>query len=278
MPVPDRLEQILESAAARRRLPFTARAAASFAADQAAAGEFPLTRLGAAALAERGIAAPMSPAQTTDLASARRVLAAIEQCMADGRTGLESLAVAAKIEISVAEAELEAGQVPAAQAIDPLFRLHTRRWALAPRALAGLVPVRDPRIRIVQLDHDAAEFMHARTLAELPPVPTRRRSFIVAFGRSARAARDPLLVEGTAQILELSDGTRTASDIARHLNGDVGASPDDNLDWIEELFARGLISLTDKRAEAGVASAGAPREPRSARSRRVQREGADRPH
>ncbi len=273
MPVPDRLEQILESAAARRQLPFTARAAASLAATEAAVGEFPLTRLGAAALAERRIDGAVPPQQAIDLARARGVLATLERAMAEGHAGIESVVVAVRIEVAVAEAEMEAGQVPAAQAIDPIFRLHTRRWALAPGALGKLVPVRDPRLRLVELDHDAAEFIQVRSLAEMPAVPTERRSFIVAFGRSGGLARDPLLVdEVTAQILRLSDGTRTASDIVRRLNGEAGASAADNLAWIEGLFVRGLISLTDERA----ADAGTSRAAHLERNRKPQRTGADR--
>jgi glycosyltransferase involved in cell wall biosynthesis len=274
MPVPDQLEQILEAAAGGRRLPFTARAAASLAAREAAVGEFPLTRLGAAVLAERGIEGSMSPQQTVDLARARRVLTSLEQSMAGGQAGLESLVVAGRMEIAVAEAEMDAGQVPAAQAIDPIFRLHARRWALAPGALGKLVPVRDARLRIIELGYDAAEFMQVRSLAELPAAPTQRRSFIVAFGRSGGAARDPLLVdEMTAQILRLSDGTRTASDIARQLAREGRASPADNLAWIESLFVLGLISLTDERAAGGGASRGAhierSRKPRRARTVRA---------
>jgi glycosyltransferase involved in cell wall biosynthesis len=273
IPVPDRLEQILEAAAARRPLPVTARAAAALAATEAAVGEFPLTRLGVAALAERGLEGPVPSERTIDLARARRVLATLERCMAEGQAGSEPLAVAVRIEVAVAEAEMEAGQVPAAQAIDPIFRLHTRRWALAPGALGKLVPVRDARLCLIELDYDAAEFMQVRSLAELPAVPTARRSFIVAFGRSGRLARDPLLVdEATAQILRLSDGTRTASDIVRQLNGEAGASAADNLAWIEGLFVRGLISLTDQRA----ANAGASRRAHVERSRRPQRTAADR--
>jgi hypothetical protein len=95
----------------------------------------------------------------------------------------------------------------------------------------------------------------------------------VAFGRSGGLARDPLLVdEVTAQILRLSDGTRTASDIVRRLNGEAGASAADNLAWIEGLFVRGLISLTDERA----ADAGTSRAAHLERSRKPQRTGADR--
>jgi hypothetical protein len=125
---------------------------------------------------------------------------------------------------------------------------------------------------VIELDHDAADFMQVRSLAELPAVPTARRSFIVAFGRSGGAARDPLLVdEATAHILRLSDGTRTAAEIARQL-GEGGASAADNLAWIEGLFARGLISLTDRPA----LGAGPSRRPDAERNRKPQRADADR--
>jgi hypothetical protein len=59
-------------------------------------------------------------------------------------------------------------------------------------------------------------------------------------------ARAPLVVDPvTARILELSDGTRTASDIMEQLKQEdaVSAAVDDELGWIETLFIEGLLRL-----------------------------------
>ncbi len=254
MPFPERLEQILELAAAGRRISAMTQASAFNGTANTADHEFPFTQMAAAALGEMGIAG-LASSQPVDLPYALRVLAALERSIADGRSGLKALSVATNIEIAIAQAEREAGQPRAAKMSDPLFRLQIGRWALNVEALAELVPLRDPQVRVLEFDHDAAEFMHVRTVAELPAVPTPRRSFIVAFGRSDGVARNPLLVDDvTAQILKLSDGTLTASEIVNRLDGEVGPSTDDNLKWIEGLFVRGLISLVDKRPDSALAA------------------------
>jgi hypothetical protein len=62
--------------------------------------------------------------------------------------------------------------------------------------------------------------------------------------------RDPLLIDdSTAKILELSDGTRTAAEIADQL--DHGRSDTaDELKWIEELFLCGLVRLANGKVIA----------------------------
>ena len=96
--------------------------------------------------------------------------------------------------------------------------------------------------------------MTATTAAEFPASPTPRRSYIIAFARSSGERRSPLLVDRvTARILELSDGTRTAAKIIRHLHQESGKSAmDDDLNWIENLFVNGFIHLRDLRVDAAV--------------------------
>ena len=119
---------------------------------------------------------------------------------------------------------------------------------MADSDLGGLMPIRDPRLRVIEFDYDVSGFMPGRTVAELPVLPTQRRSYIVAFGRSDGGRREPLLVDGvTAGILALSDGTRTAADIAEELNlPATGQGRAENLKWIEDLSVQGLISLRDE--------------------------------
>ena len=119
--------------------------------------------------------------------------------------------------------------------------------------LAALVPVRDSQLRVVAFDYDVSEFMGIETAAELPAFPTQSPSYIVAFGSSGDERRAPLLVDKiTARILELSDGTRTAAQIARQLRESGMSEIHDNLDWIENLFLHGLLQLQDARVDAGV--------------------------
>jgi transposase len=122
--------------------------------------------------------------------------------------------------------------------------------------LADLVPVRDPQLRLVEFDFDVMELRGARTVADFPSVTTRRPSYIVAFKFTKDEQREPLFVdELTARILNLSDGRRSAADIARQLHRENGKSAkDDILKWIEQLFLRGLLGLQEvpETTEAGI--------------------------
>jgi hypothetical protein len=81
--------------------------------------------------------------------------------------------------------------------------------------------------------------------------PTPGPSHIVAFVHSDGAQRSPLLVDDvTARILQLSDGTRTALQIARQSTAQRRVSAiEERLEWIENLFRRGLIGLLDPDIE-----------------------------
>jgi hypothetical protein len=184
-----------------------------------------------------------------DLAQARDVLATLEQRIAKGERRLEPLVPGVGIEIAIAAAENEAIPPDVAESCDSLFRVRTRRWAVADGDLPGLVPRRDPRLRVLEFDYDVADFMQVRTLADLPASPTPRRSHIVAFAGSNGDRRHPVVVDGTtADVLKLSDGTRTALEIAGELARPRGRSSEAaNLKWIEGLLLHGLISLQDDR-------------------------------
>jgi glycosyltransferase involved in cell wall biosynthesis len=240
---PLQLVRILESAAARRKAPI-------HLTDGAGGNHhrFPLTELVAAAIADDGrdeAAVPQRPVD--DLPWARQVLAAVERRLAGGTARWLLLARAVQIEIAIAMAEDEAGPTGP----DPLFRLRLKRWAMQPGALAGLVPVRDPQIRIVEFAYDVSGFLGARVVAAFPAIVEPRPSYIVAFGGSKDKRRNPLLVdELTVRILRLSDETRTAAEIAWALIQDgAPLAGDDGIAWIENLFLLGLLSLQDSRAE-----------------------------
>ena len=124
---------------------------------------------------------------------------------------------------------------------------------MADADLAGLVPLRDRRLRVVEIDQDVAEIAVGRTAAELRTSATPGRSYVVVFGRSGDARRSPLLINSvTARILELSDGTRTVADILQALNRETDPSAGRDLTWVERVFAEGLVSLqAEHTARAG---------------------------
>jgi hypothetical protein len=204
------------------------------------------------------------------LNGAREVLKTIEQMdMDDGTARLRRLEPAVRLEVAIAEAEAEIEKCSGNE-LDPLFRLQIRRWAMGNDDLAALVPLRDPSLRILEFDYDVSAFRGARTLSELPDVLGPGPSHLVVFLRgSTGREREPLLVDPmTAQILRLSDGTRTVSDVvaALPLKSDP-AGQEYRLAWIEELFRRGLLWLqnassripTQETAAMPEVSAGASR-------------------
>lgn len=201
-----------------------------------------------------GSGQPVAGTAVLDLAWARQLLAAIRQRITDGNQDLIGLLPAVQAEIAVAEAECDANAADAEETGDPLFRLRIGRWGMANDDLAGLISLRAPRLRVLEFDFDVAKLTAVRTANDLATPPALRRSYIAAFGRSDAPGgqrRDPLVIDAaTARILQLSDGTRSAAEIAIELNRE-GHLPGDavGLRRIEELFARGLILLRDKRLD-----------------------------
>ncbi len=251
--LPHKLEHLLEDVARGHHTASPRRAPAP--EREAIGGRFVLTELARLELGKAQRNGARCGPEPIDLAQARKVLAALERAVRADRTELAGLAAAVEVEIAVAEAE-DAGEPPDEPMCDPVFRLRTRRWAIDEGDLTVLVPVRDPHTRILAFEFDAAEFIGARTVGELPAAPSPRPSFIVAFRRLDGTPRDPLLVDGlTARILMLSDGTRTAAEIAAELNASAGILVvESHLDWIENLFVQGLISLQERPdPEAGSA-------------------------
>jgi glycosyltransferase involved in cell wall biosynthesis len=254
---PQTLERILEAAAARQRVSSRTGGSTIDAVVEPRECDFPLTRLAQAEIAKtartRG-PSETAPGRMIDLARAREVLAVLQRGLDKGRMSFEPLASAVQIEIAIATAETAADKSDPVQGSSGLFRLHTRRWAMGYGDLGGLVLLRDPRLRVLEFDFDVWRFMTATTAAEFPASPTPRRSYIIAFARSSGEQRSPLLIDGvTARILELSDGTRTAAEIIRHLHQESGKSAmDGDLNWIENLFVNGFIHLRDSRVDAAV--------------------------
>jgi glycosyltransferase involved in cell wall biosynthesis len=241
--LPHKLEHLLEGVASGRR----AASATRVPEQPAAGGRFVLTEVAKLELEKREPSGATSQRPPIDLARAYKVLTALQQAARRDRRELAGLVAAVEVEIAVAEAESAAGPPAEPMSVDPVFRLYTRRWAMDQGDLAGLVPVRDPNCRVLAFEFDVAEFIGVRTAAELSAVPPPRPSFIVAFRRFDGMPRDPLLVDGvTARILMLSDGTRTVAEIDTELNAKAGILVVDRpIDWIENLFVQGLISLRE---------------------------------
>jgi glycosyltransferase involved in cell wall biosynthesis len=249
----DGLERLLETAM-RRRAPSKRARTAPVATAEDEDPRFPVTQLTASALEERretrGVTAPQSsPSLPIDLQQARNVLAAAEIAAEGGDTSLRPVAAAIRLEIAIAEAESAPGTDGPMPGLDPLFRLRTKRWAMVEGDLAGLVPVRDPQLRM--LTFDVSDLVDGQTEPASPAHPAPRSSHVVAFAPVNGERREPLFVSrGIARILELSDGTRTAREIAAEIGpGSPRPSARRTLRAIEELFVSGLLRLQEGRVD-----------------------------
>jgi hypothetical protein len=246
---PDRLERLLTSVA-RKRFPSKPRRGADRPAE-AEDPRFPLTQLAAKSLQQRAQAgagaAPSGGA--IDLPQARAVLAAVESVSGAGDSSQRSVAAAIKLEIAIAEVEDANGSGPP-ERLDPLFRLRARRWALAEGALADLVPVRDPQLRMLTFDV-------ADLVGEKSPLAAGVPRHVVAFAPGGGERREPLFVShAIARILELSDGTRTAREIADQIGRSHAAGARGVLPEIEEMFVSGLLWLNESPSAAGTLISG----------------------
>jgi glycosyltransferase involved in cell wall biosynthesis len=237
---PEQLERVLWAAARRQPTPQLEDASVATVDDP-----FHLTRLAFEAAEKITCGrkkAPKPLKQPVDLSRARNVLATVERKVAEGNATLIPLIPAINLEIAMAEVASQAG-VANVESADPLFRLHIGRWALQDGDLPGLVPVRDPQVRVIAFEHDVSQLFVARALAELPATLPANPSYVVTLGGRDRMQRGAILVDQIgAIILELCDGTRTVSQIIDELHSD-DASSAKNEKWIEQLFLYGLISL-----------------------------------
>ena len=248
---PDRLERLLK-AATRGRVSAKRRRSALIETTEGEDPRFPITQLAARALEARSQAREASatlglPSAPIDLPQAREVLAATERDIDSGESSLRSVASAIRLEIAIAEAESTVGAGNSTRDIDPLFRLCIKRWALADSDLAGLVPIRDPALRMLTID--VTELVNGQT----EPARSARRPHprhVVAFAQANGHRREPLFISDvTARILELSDGTRTALEVAAEVGARERLADGAGLQQIEELFVSGLLRLQDGRLD-----------------------------
>jgi glycosyltransferase involved in cell wall biosynthesis len=239
---PDGLERVLRSAS-RRRIPSKRGRWAAGTASDVEDPRFPITQLAARTLQEKSgsrEAGETLPSGPIELPRARMVLAAAEKSIADGDSSFRPVASAIRLEIAIAEAESVAGSASPTEVHDPLFRLRTKRWAMVDGDLAGLVPVRDPRLRMTTFD--VSGLRPGDTEYDSSAAPAPRHRHVVAFAQVDDERRQPLFVsDQTARILELSNGTRSALEIAQA----IGSGRRRALRQIEELFVSGLLWLQE---------------------------------
>ena len=152
------------------------------AAPEEAGSSFRLCQLAAGVIERRDRDAgttrePVAPAEIPDLPWARRLLAAIEQRIADGHQHLAGLVPAVQAEIAVATAECDADATDIGEPSDPLFRLRIGRWGMTTDDLADLICVRDPCLRALAFDFDVTALTAVRTVDDLatppPALPTQ---------------------------------------------------------------------------------------------------------
>jgi hypothetical protein len=183
------------------------------------------------------------------LPQARCVLTAAETVLASGDSSMRPVASAIKLEMAIAEAESAIDAQGPVDSVDPLFRLRTKRWAMIEADLPGLVPVRDPQLRMMTFD--ASELVDGPSGPKCMANQTTRSRHVVAFSQVSGERREPLFIsDQTARILQLSDGTRTALQIAEEI-GSSGQHADTRrgLEQIEEMFVSGLLWFHDNRTD-----------------------------
>jgi hypothetical protein len=188
-----------------------------------------------------------------DPAQAREMLSIIEGVIAQADESMRPVAAAIRLEIALAKAELASSE--SAERSDPLFRLRGRRWGLVDGEIATLFPLRDPNLRIITFD--AAEV--AAQKPKRRSAVARKRN-IAAFAQADGARRDSFLVrEPTIRILSLSDGTRTAQEIAARIGADdLALDEPEALRIIEELFVAGLLWLREAPNQPAAAEQAVP--------------------
>jgi glycosyltransferase involved in cell wall biosynthesis len=238
---PDRLERLLASVA-RKRARSSHRRQRATADIEVADPRFPIARLAAQTLVQRpgmaGIQATSDLSVPIDLERARLILTAAAGAVAEGDLSLRSVVSAIKLEIAIAQAEDSSASPAPIEPADPIFRLRIECWGLREGGLAALIPIRDPQLRL--LTFDVSELIRAGGTGGSMRLPRPRH--VVAFAAGDGQRRAPLFVsDRTAWILALSDGSRTAIEIAR----EVGADSSSGIAEIEELFQSGLLTLAD---------------------------------
>lgn len=237
---PPLLESVLIAAAGGQPIPADARwaSAANSAADAAAASSAPQPTP-----ARRKV---NGDGETPVLVSqhGQATPAVSDPGSAAGDTDSLPSVTAVRMEHAIAAIQQEADN--AARDVAPLARLCIGKWALADDDLCRMVTVRDLSLRIIAFDQDVLP-VDTGAVEGLPRDPVRDKNYVVVRGGSGGERRPILQIDAkTATILALSDGTRTALQIAKLVEQKSDEKAVENVvRWTEALFVAGLISLRD---------------------------------
>src|SRR5947207_8655123 len=247
-----RIDLILERAARRERP--TTSTSSTGGGQEDEISRFPFTRMAIKALASmRQQPCTVIPAgisnKEIDLEGAQKLLVEVKRAVRDGRINQLSLEQAIEAEIAIACAENNDCGL-SDPGCDPLFRLHSARWAIGHLDFGTLVPIGYRQFRILRFDYDVSKFRGATTITDLPMDAGSHPSYIVVFHQQAN--RNPLIVdEMTSRFLELVDGRKTVTEILLQLDQhDVKSTSGKWAQWVEHLFVYGLIGLREVHIRA----------------------------
>jgi hypothetical protein len=194
---------------------------------------------------QRDAGFPQAVERVLAAAAARKPITRATQGPPDDEQHIDDASTAA-IKVAIAAAEKEADKSGPRKDCDPLFRLRMGRWAMDRDDLAGLVPLRDGRLRVIEIDYDVSEFTGGQIAAAPPAAPTAGRSHVVVFGRSGAARQPTHYRRDDGADSRPKHGTRTVSDILRALDRKPGLPSGRDVEWIEHIFVQGLVSLQAK--------------------------------
>jgi len=249
---PSTLECVLDAASAGRPIPPEACWRSVETVGRSVAGLPDLSPAIEARQAETVCQSSTAPRTQSGDESAEAARCEVDQGLSERASSSEG-----QIELAVAAAEGAMAEHYCLEDSDPLFRLRIKQWAMTTKEIERLIPVRDSRLRIVDLDEHyfprfASTQMGADPLSEAENPPQHLVAFVPSTGRG----KSPQRIDGaTAQILKLSDGRRTALEIARAMTA-ASSHPTiaSTLDWIEYLFVVGFIGLREPAADRPVAA------------------------
>jgi glycosyltransferase involved in cell wall biosynthesis len=218
------------------------------------ASPFALTQMACAALSDLSSSGVASAAVNGsaygafDLDQAEQVRISLQERIAHGDNTLKVFAQAVEVELAIAKAATELKrQTPADGTADPLFRVDIDQWALPDQALKALVPIPRKGVRLLEFDFDISDLQHVTSAGDFPSSLGKGPSHIVVF--ETGGSQESLMIDRfTARILQLSDGSKTAGQIADQLqHQDECSAAIDHLAWIENLVVAGFIGLRETR-------------------------------
>jgi glycosyltransferase involved in cell wall biosynthesis len=237
---PQRLQQILSTAARRQKLRSADTRRQRDNSDSEDVDPFALTRLCAGVLGHSGRSGAIN------LSRARAILASIKGKVAKGQRTLRRLLPPIEIEIAVQAVSHSKALRGGESAASRVRQLNIRRWALGQNDFAKLRPVRGRGLALVSFDFDVRDYMAAKKTSDFPHAPSPRPTSILVRRCVNRRCDLHVIDNRTARILQLSEGKLTSGQIAaKVVEGNSSSSIDKCLNWMENLLRHGLIDLQE---------------------------------